>query len=383
MQKKLLAGKYGLVMTGLLEQYSTRFNRIIPPADAGREYPEHYFDSAGETRKQDILNLFDDSRARREYLLRLSGAHMETRMIDVLNDMYAAVCRLPCMEERPARERFYSLVVEQTQAQRSKLDHLLSRLYGGMDAEFDRDDCRRLLDLSLTSFTGKAFDDLYGTIVASVKGMTTMGEIACTESRLQRFCADHGLPDPVVRFAVGEEGGAVCAVPRTFDMRLLGRRALQLKQEQDLAQRMAECVRTRCRAVLPGEKNPFRLLVRGDGKLADQIERDRALRELGQDRIVALLDDTGLGDQDLVFTTGGVCPYFRVLFMKTLLEPVPYESAELFRRPVLTLKLGESKFFEKQVDIAQLYALMQDLAALQRESRQAGRRQAALEEGRT
>lgn len=382
-QQKLLARRYSMIVTGLMERYTVRLNRVFPAADAGQEYPDRYFDNVGETRKQDILDLFENPRTRQEYILRLSGAHIETGIIGVLNDLYAAVCDLPCMEDRANRKQFYALVCEQTEAQQERFDVLLSKIYsaGGED-EFNKDDCRRLLGFSLLSFTGRAFDALYGIVVASIKALASMEAISQVESKLQNFCTERELPYSVIRLSpTNALAGPADPGPLPFDERLLGRRAFQLRQDLDQAERMAKCVRSYQEALLPGDKNPFKLYVRDDSGFIDHIEKDRALREFGQDRIVAIIDDSGLGDKDIILTTSGVCPYFRTLFMKTLVGPVAYESVKFIRNPVPTLKLGEFDFMEKKIELGVLFKLFNDLADIERTYDKAAHRLPAHGEG--
>jgi len=139
-QKKLLERKYGSVMNSLLQRYTIQFNQIIPAADPNKEYPESYFEDASETRKQDILNLFADSRAKQAYVYRLACAHIESRIIEWLNDLYSTVCSLPCMEAVSARKQFYNMVQEQVQGRQARLDILLSKLYSAEPQSIDRED---------------------------------------------------------------------------------------------------------------------------------------------------------------------------------------------------------------------------------------------------
>lgn len=369
LQKKLLARKYSGIVTALMQQYAIRFNKVIPAADPDRVYPDPYYDSESEARKQDILELSDDPRAWQRYTDRLAAAHIETGIISVLNDLYTAVCALPCMKERSRKQQFYDAVREQILALQPRFDVLLSKLYSGDDsALFDCGDCRCLLNLSFLSFTGKAFDALYDIIVGSIKALPSMYEISCVESGLQGFCTSQGLPYPAVQPVM--TGAAACLeaeAPLPFDERLLGRRAYQMKQELDAAQRMAACIRARAAELAPEEKSPFRVYIRNDGDFVDYIEKNRALREFGQDGIIAVIDHTGFGDKDLVFTTGGLCAYFRTLAMKTLSDPVRYEDVRFVQKPVPTLKIGDFDFMEKKISIGALYDVINDLAAQTRE----------------
>lgn len=382
LQQKLLARRYSAVLTNLLERYTIAFNRIVPVADTDQVYPDRYFENPGEARKQDILELFEDPRARSGYVLRLSQAHIETQIVSLLNDVYSTVCGLPCMGDRASRKRFYALVQEQTQAQQPRFDVLLSKLYSGTADAFGQDDCRYLLSFSLASFTGKAFDSLYDVIVGSIRALGSMAEISCAGSQLYGFCIDHDIPYPTIHFPSENASTALetCA-PLPFDERLLGRKAFQLKQELEQAQHMAECVRSYQEALLPNGKSPFKLYLRGDDKLIDHIEKDRALREFGQDRIIAVIDDTSLGDQDIILTTAGVCPYYRTLFMKIFADPVPYDSVKLVRSPVLTLKIGEFDLMDKKLDIVKLYELMMELASIEKAGAKAALRLPRHKEG--
>lgn len=368
-QKKLLARKYSIIVTSLMEKYTILFNRTIPAANEEISYPDRYFDNASETRKQDILALFDSARDQQEYILRLSEAHIETHIIQVLNNLYSAVCELPCMKDRASKKQFYDLVKEQILQQQPKFNVLLSKIYyADGNVTFDRNDCHRLLGLSLFTFTGKAFDQFYDVIVSSIKSLTSMYDISLTESQLQSFCVKHGLAYPSTQFS-SERALAETTVdsPLLFDEQLLGRQAFQLKHELELAKAMADCVSASRVNLLPPEKSPFKIYVRGDDELIDYIGKDRTLREFGQDRIVAVIDQVNHGDKDLVLTTHGVCPYFRTLFMKSLADPIEYGSVKYISTPVPTLQLGEYPFIEKKIDLRKLFDLMHDLASIQRD----------------
>lgn len=369
LQKKLLARKYSSTVTALMQQYAVRFNKVIPAADPDRVYPDSYYDSESEVRKQDILELSDDSRTWRRYTDRLAAAHIETGIIGVLNDLYTVVCTLPCMGERAQKQQFYDAVKEQILALQPKFDILLSKLYSGDGgALFDGGDCRCLLSLSFLSFTGKAFDALYDIIVASIKALPSMYEISCVESGLHSFCTSQGLLYPTIQLAApGATARLGDEVPLLFDERLLGRRAYQMKQELDAAQSMAACIRGRGADLVSEEKSPFRVYIRGDDDLVEYIEKNRALREFGQDSIIAVIDHVGFGDKDLVFTTSGLCAYFRILAMKTLSDPVRYEDIQFVQRPIPTLKIGDFDFMEKKININALYDVINDLAAQVRE----------------
>lgn len=379
-QQQLLAKKYGAVMTSLLERYTIRFNQIIPAADPGRDYPEYYFDGIDKTRKQDILDLFDDSAAREEYTRRLAGAHIESGIIKVMNEVYAAVCGLPCMAENEAgQKRFYNLIREQIENQQENFEKMLTDLYKG---KFDQSSCQGLLDISLFTFAGKAFDALNsgrGIIIKSIKKLHDMSELACVETGLYNFCIKEGIPYPEVEF-VPENVLTVPEAPvlLSFDEGLLGKKASRLKQERDKAEDMLECIRSYQKKLLHGHKNSFKLYIQGDKELRNYIKGYKTLKRFKPGDIIAVLDDTSYYDQDIVFTTGGIYSHFQngllAMFAKPLKGPVPYENVKYTGNTFSNaaepeLQIGKETFKSKPVDLQNLYQMIYDLAGIERKYR--------------
>lgn len=381
LQKNLLTQKYKHIVASLMEQYTIRFNKIIPAANEDRIYPDQYYDSESESRKQDILELFDDPKASQKYTLRVADAHIETGIISVLNDLYAAVCELPCMKERSQKQLFYYSVKDQIITLQPKFDKLLSKLYSkGNNKLFSRGDCSCLLSFSFVSFTGNAFNNLNNTIDDSIKNLNSMCEISCVESDLQNFCATHALPYPSIQQSLsGTIPEPEIEAPMPFNEKLLSRRAHQIRQELEISERMAKYIRSRAAELLTEKNSPFKIYVQNGKNFVAYTEKSRALREFGQDRIIAIIDHIGLGDKDLVFTTSGLCCYFRTLTIKTLANPVSYESIKFTKKPVPTLKIGDLNFAEKKINIGVLYDIIKKLTDQMRELKNES--QPALEAG--
>lgn len=380
-QKKLLAQKYDTIVNSLLEKYSIRFNRIIPAADARRDYPDDYFDDMSDNRVMNILGLFDNSTDREQYIQRLAEAHIESGFIRVLNEFYLAVCDLPCMKENVgAQVQFHSQVRKQIAAKRSKFDKLLTRLYQD-GYEFEQINCQELLKLSLLTFIEKALDILCGqdgVIANSIAGAQDMSRLSYIESQLYNFCRKEGITVPEVESIAADPVLTVPEdfTPSLFSEQLLGSRATHIRLKQDKTDDMIGCILAHQESLFPEHKGfmyPFKLYIQGEKSLRDYIKAAKPLKELPH-RIIAVLYDGSLNDQDLIFTTDGVYSYFRKTpLSKRLGTCTPYASVRL-NSSADALIISAERFSDKQVNLRELDKLMRDLAGIERKYSEEGQK---------
>jgi len=289
------------------------------------------------------------------------------------------------MEAVSARKQFYNMVQEQVQGRQARLDVLLSKLYSAEPQSIDWEDCKWLLNRTPSSFVGNALESLKNTISASVQSLTSMAELARTETALFQFCDKYGLPVPVLVIHESEESAvstrtsfssSVTSTPLRFDERLIGPQAQHLKEEQELAKSMASYVQAHQKELLPGKKNPAKINILGDDQLVSFIEKERALREFTQGQIIAVIHTKE--ERILVLTTVGVCRYLHDPFFwmeKKLDIPISYKSVESM------LKEKEFKINEKQIDIKEFQLLIHELANVKSKDSKGSQRPGIKKEG--
>ena len=356
-QRIILEEKYDLVMRKFAEKYAVRFGRIIPATEMEANYDDAYFlFNDPQKRLYQMRKVFEDPRKADAYCAMLQETGLSYSILDLLNDMFDAVCRLDFLDDA-AQDRLSDDIEIGIKSQKTILNGIQVRL---SEPDFGLEDMRNLLDVHFSDFTSEFFRDLKEEIAKHINTRQELQDFAISEQKLGEFCEKEGLPDPDELY--GKEGDKLPELlpeeMKHFDLDLLGEEAVTMRKAATNSQMMIDMIKEVISKVVISETE-VEFYTNDDPKIDRYFSTNYKLKNRPQIRkhAIAVLDDRSEKDDfDLIFTTYGVIP----IKDGDIKRPVSYKDIEWATGRKKELWLNR-RFSNDAVEMDALFELIQKL----------------------
>lgn len=354
-QASILKRKYDLVLAEIHKKYEEEFNAIIPlPQRKGVCETDNWGTYTKGKRKyliKDALSGYGSE----SYKVELQLIGIPYRIIDVMNDMYAAADQLPLMNEN-IKAYLTTSIENEIEVRRDYLNRIQSHLTDGI---FDDDDIDELSSLDFKLFTDDFFDILDKKAENYVKSRKSLEDFSIADQSLSEFCGKEGLPSPEELFEKDNEETVIETYRNTwtFDYDLLGNSAIKMSEEMSNINTMANILDESIpKIVKRGAETEF--YSRNDARTDRYFSKSERLRKDIQLRAetLAILDDPERKDFDLIFTSYGIIPIKGGHIRKT----VAYSNIKWIEKPYEGIMI-DGIFMNDDIDLYAMFELIKEL----------------------
>lgn len=367
LQQDRIRQKYSSVLYDLCQKYMIEFNKSIPAPDKEVDNPNWYYrdDSyAKSVRQNDIDVIFMNDNKAADYISKLAGSHFDQKMIDVLNNVFAAMLKLPCMRNNPTLNNEIKHAIENDVISAQPIFNNLLTKIGSRS--FTANDIPTLFKLDLQFFTRKAFELLTSALQDYISNAQNMDTIAKMESDLKAFCASEQLTYPDSDDYLTDTS---CATPqideRPFSISLLGDRAKEEMKRVEKSFEMLKTIVQFASRILVDGASDIEFYTKDDGKFAAYLGRHK---DVDQDKTLAIINDTSISDEDWILTSDGMYRYKSLLFwnFKQNRETVAYHDIKFSTDRKQSLQIGKYLCSDnKRINLKELSRLVQSLAEIE------------------
>lgn len=354
-QKNLLLQKAFLMMKVLVERYTVRYNRAIPPADLDDGHEDAYYsDALREVRRDDTAKLMERGGNRWAEFAERMRFYTET-VFQTLNDLQTALLKIPGVDARLVYEALAMPIQDNSEIFLCAMEpEQLTR--ENVDVLFETVNFRAMAGGALAYAAAKLRE-----YVSGVKDMTG---IAQAESVIQTICNQEELPLPEV--VLGGKNVTVTTELCRIGFNLLGRGAAAVQRRDNKRREMLECLEESRESLFvdDGKKRKVEFLLNTDERFKTyRMKNIDLVKRMRVDELLAVIDDTALMSGDILFTTEGVILYQEENALSALTAyTVPYDMIHPGKRGVLYI--GKAKYSDKQIDMDALYKLIKRLAQI-------------------
>lgn len=354
-QKNLLLQKAFLMMKALVERYTVRYNRAIPPADLDDSHEDAYYsDTLRTVRRDDTVKLLDRGGNQWAEFVERMRPYTET-VFQTLNDLQATLLKIPGVDERVVYEAL-AVPIQENGARFLRAMEPEELTPEDIDALFEVVDFRTVAGGALAYAAAKLRE--------FVGGVREMKEIARAESKIQAICNQEKLPAPEV--ALGGETTAVTTELCRIGLNLLGGEAAVAQRKDNKRREMLECLEESRDGLFvdDGKKRKVEFLLNSDEKFkAYRMKNIDLVKHMQVGELLAVIDDTALMSGDILFTTEGVILHQEENVLSAFTAyTVPYDR--IYPGKQGALYIGTVKYSDKQIDMDALYALIKRLAQI-------------------
>ena len=356
-QRELLSQKAFWTMRALLEKYTRRCNRAIPPADLDSEHADAYYsDDLLPVRREDTLKLMRRNGNQWAAFVEHMRPYTET-VFQVLNDLKATLATIPGVEE----ELLYERLAVQVQ--------LHSEVFlKAMDPEhMSEDDMTALYDtVDFRTLAGGALTYAAVKLREYVESAKDMREIARAESKVQAICVREELPLPEVALSGYDQNTRdITNELYKIGLNLLGGSAgvaqRRVEKREEMLRRLKE--RREQLVIETNKKHKVEFSVAGDALFENYRDKNIDLVKRVQGELLAVIDNTETLGEDILFTTQGVVIHMEEnLLSVTSAYTVPYERVRLGKESKLLV--DKIPYYNRQIDGQGLYDLIRELAKI-------------------
>ncbi len=304
-QKEILARKARIVLDEFHDKYEILFNKCIPvPND--KEYSDEYFNGSTDAfaaRKRDASEL-KIKRTLSAYRETLQEVDYPYNYLNVLNDMLNAVHLLNCVQGREGE--LLTCVSDAIIKDHDKLKHL-AELVAEEDFVYETYD--EILEISFDLYTAGFFRNLLNyaaEYIATKEDIVAMNE---AETNLREFCIVQGFETPEVLYDNSDDLVEVVELQKQYlGIELIDDGVTTAEVDtryEEILQNVLQYSDS-----LKNEDAGIALLVRTvplfDRYFINLKNISSAEAHALQRKTVAVLDDQGESDNDLLFTTDGI-----------------------------------------------------------------------------
>lgn len=364
-QRDRIHRKYTNIMEDFCNKYIVAFNRTIPLPGKEVDNPNWYFSDdpyAKSIRQNDVAVIFERSSKANEYITKLAESHFESKMIDVLNDLYAAMLKLPCVKGNARlMEEIQYRIKEDISASQEKFNDLLTKIG---NRSFSANNIPVLFSFELSTFARNAFTLLTTALKNYISSANSMDVIAKMESELKYFCDSENLTYPEMDdFSDETAGTAVQVNDKPFNIGLFGERAkLEMKRAKKSLEMLNTIIEYASRILVP-DAAAIEFNVKDEVKFNSYIQRNK---HINQDKTLAIINDTSASDEDWIFTTEGIYRFKGVFGFKHDNDMVEYRNVKVSRDRKLTLQIGKNTCSDsKRINLEEFNRLAQALAEIE------------------
>lgn len=375
-QQEVLYHKYSYVIRNYYEKCSVIFNKAIPAPYEDKEYSDDFFSDVID-RREERLNQYKTLLSNRnkadEYLFRLTNSNFALSFLDTLNEMVNGIESIVPGDTTQRQETIIELV-GYIEAKISEKKTIINQLQEGMNSNFGSKEFEILYNLSFEMFTKDFLARFIYIIEQHISQMRNMSQFSEEETMLREFCIKQGIPEFEISMNfISRDYDEFTENKIYFSSELLGGEAFERSEMITLARKMAKHIDESLQSIITSEgkkqKTSFNTkwnkLNKGEFKEYFRKSKKKyynANKELRQKIFAVLVDDSiGLGNMDLVFTTGGIiCDK---AFTGISDSPVIIEYSKIIDENN-RLVLGEEIYKNKEVNLIALYDLIQEFAEM-------------------
>jgi len=321
-QKEILARKYGIVIDCFFKKYEILFNRCIPVPD-DKEYSDNYFDGSTDayaSRKADAVGL-RNKKTLYAYREALQEADYPFCYLPVLNDMLNAAFFLNSVQglEGTLLKEVSNAIIR-NHSQLKKIGEKVA------DESFGIEDYNEILDISFDDYTEAFYKKIIQSsahYIALKKDIVAMSE---AESNLREFCINEGFDAPEVLYESSDDMVDVPNLNKQYlgiELILDGVTTAETDNRYDEIARHIVAFLDK----IPKENTSTTFLTKNSPMFdryfinLTNVPNKHSL----QRKTVAVLDDQGDSDNDLLFTTDGLVQIVK----GRMKEPVAYDDIKL------------------------------------------------------
>lgn len=354
-QRKVLIKKYMLVLETFIEKYNIKFNKIFPVPDVNCYYNDSYFNdniNTQERRIEELKRVLSNKDKFEEYKLRFSDSNISFAILDILNEIFDAISFLSCIEDETELVLLIKIKININIKELNKIQkNINDNMLGEVELEI-------LKKLNLKSFTDLYFDEVVKYVKTYINKKNSMDEFSYVEKNLRDFCLREGILEPDVLFKRSENYQCFEKVKtKYFNPELLGKEAIQIKQETDSSNRMIEVIKNmKSDLILNSEK--ISIFIKGNNKydiyLAQKLPKfNTELRK----KTLAILEDKSFNNKDILFTRTGIV----LVGFNSLKAEVAYSEISWYDTTDTVLRIRE-KYKNKNLNLSKLLELANELA---------------------
>ena len=366
-QRKILRDMYILVLRQFLDKYRIKINRIIPlPSqdvfgNAVSDPDELYLDtpSAREERINRVKMALGNKNLEMAYRQEVSAVSYSYSIIEILNQLYASICRLDCVQDETSQlllRQNIEASIHECRGSILEIEELLQN--------FDAAAYEKAQEMTLKQLTQNLFKELVGLVYESVTAKSDMQDFAITETSLMHFCRKEGINPPEFLFEHRNDAVEDRKEEVYFTPDLLSDQAVLQNDRIKRSAEMTKAIKEKIDEVVLA-KDLVEFYTQEDPRM-NRYFYNKALQKFTgiRSRTLAILDDRSRGDCDILFSTRGVIPIIRG-HAKT---PVPYSDIDWSpNAKKKELKMGV-RYENQHLDMDALFALIQRLAGLAEEN---------------
>ena len=355
-QKQILLRKYMLALHEFTGKYIEKCGAIIPPSEKTElDLRSRRKEDVIAYRKHVLRMVFLDPKRSKEYVAVLRETGIPFRIIDLLNELFEACCRLSFVGGE-VQEKLAADIEEAITENQGFMNELQTKLNSG---EFGYEDMCSLLDLDFQKMTGAFFQDLSDELMKFVMSREELQDFSLAEQNLVEFCNAEGLTDPTTLY--GKDGDEL-TIPDTlngkrFGYHLLGKETIQTSKELACIAEMTSVIRESIPGILiQGASSEF--FTSDDARLDRYFNRLDKLKNhpVLKAQTLAVLEGDDFKSQDLIFTPYGIVPVRYGIPRSN----VPYHEVKWNSWKKKELMVG-SRFSRQDINMDALYDLIQKL----------------------
>lgn len=310
-QRQILAKKYSLAISELLEKYNGRYAKLIP-VKMGQDDRVDYYSLPNDEKKELFLQLkgiFDRPSSADSFRKKLQEIDIQTDIIDLLNDQFASICELSFIDDA-SQSALAGDIEKAIIAQRFHMNSIIAKLQKG---RFEFGDMVSLLRIEYKDFTSSFYEDLAKALNSYIQSLSEMQDFAIAEQNLIEFCDRNELQDPDKLYAQSDsvQYAIISPTRKKFSSDLWGQKNEQFSEE---AQRKASLLTTveKYQNAIITDPTKAEFYSAKDPRIGRYFSSNGPLYNCKglRQRTIAILDAKAKnGGFDLVFTDAGIIPY--------------------------------------------------------------------------
>ena len=338
-QRNILLEKYSTVIQQFADKYAEKFRAIIPdPSDILLLH-------GGET-SQLYERVFSDPLKAGQYKSVLREAGIPFRIIDVLNEMFEASCRLDFISGA-VREKLLSELEKAVYRHREDIGQLQGKL---QDGTFELEDMDKLLDIDLVLFASDYFGELEQALLSYIDSREELLDFSIAEQNLLEFCREEGLQEPDL-MAEDNKLIPVSHNERRLEYSILGKDMAEGSSAYSDYSEMLSMIREGIPRIIKADSNT-QFFLREDPQFDRYFAKTHRLRRdpMLKTRTLAILDGTGATVSDLIFTTRGILTVRGQIVTKM----IPYEYVARIKDGIFP----GVRYVNGDIDMEELYQLI-------------------------
>ena len=318
-QEELLIAKFDAVIRYYFNELSIRLGKIIPGINPHKKYPDFYFSESGkEQRYRDFNELFSSSykqRWRAEYLTDLKERGIVNLYFEELNRFFGEITELNCIRDR---QKLQEIVSQKIISSRESINNLANKIE---EKKISKNDMFDLMKLISIQFFDEFICELKKQINDTVLGMSNMSMYATADTKLRDFCMAYGIPEPDKLLEEGQDAESDLGLEANyFGMELLNPQETQQESEMD-NYRQIESVIKKHEYELNTISNKSNIYFHDSTEFNSYFENSKLKKHKEILRkTIAVFDDKGLQNVDVLFTVDGLVPVVR----NTVKTTMPY-----------------------------------------------------------